>query len=154
MKTVRSSFHWLKRRAVATRQRTLRAGQEAGQTLVEFALVLPILLVMIFGLVDFGRAFYTWLLVTNAAREGARTAAVQLSSTQVDAAIIDAMGTLPTSGVLVIQKTNVQGDRGEPVTIELTYDFDYVTPIGALMSLFGGSLAEPTISAESTMRLE
>ncbi|NUQ56510.1 MAG: pilus assembly protein, partial [Dehalococcoidia bacterium] len=45
---------------------------DAGQALVEFALVLPVMLMMLFALVDFGRGFYTWLVVTNAAREGAR----------------------------------------------------------------------------------
>ena len=45
---------------------------ERGQSLVEFTMILPILLILLFALVDFGRAFYTWMLVTNAAREGAR----------------------------------------------------------------------------------
>lgn len=149
----RTPFAWLARRLTPVGRRLARARQEAGQTLVEFSLVLPILLILIFGLVDFGRAFYTWLVVTNAAREGARTAAVQLPSAQVDASIVQAMGSLPTAN-LTITKTNVQGTRGTPVTVTLSYNFDYVTPIGPLMALFGGSLAEPTISSSSTMRLE
>jgi Flp pilus assembly protein TadG len=45
----------------------------AGQSLVEMALVLPVLAFLTFGLVDFGRAYYFQVSVTNAAREGART---------------------------------------------------------------------------------
>jgi Flp pilus assembly protein TadG len=45
-----------------------------GQSLVEMAMVLPILTFLTFGLVDFGRAYYFQVSVTNAAREGARTA--------------------------------------------------------------------------------
>ena len=42
-----------------------------GQSLVEFALILPLLLVLVFGAIDFGRLFYTKTVLTNAAREGA-----------------------------------------------------------------------------------
>lgn len=54
---------WLRRRA---RPRT------RGQSLVEFALILPIFLLIIFGLFDMGRAVYAWSTINNAAREAAR----------------------------------------------------------------------------------
>jgi Flp pilus assembly protein TadG len=44
-----------------------------GQSLVETALVLPVLALLTFGLLDFGRAYYFQVAITNAAREGART---------------------------------------------------------------------------------
>ena len=47
--------------------------RESGQALVEFALVLPILVLLLLGIVDFGRAWMTKQVVTNAAREGARS---------------------------------------------------------------------------------
>jgi len=56
---------------------------DAGQTLVEFSLILPIMLVMLFSLVDFGRGFYTWLVITNAARDGARAGATQQTQAQI-----------------------------------------------------------------------
>ncbi len=134
---------------------------EAGQSLVEFTMILPIFLVLMFGLVDFGRAFYTWLLVTNAAREGARVAAVQADSSSVDARIYDSFcSTYPSDcslepGKLTITKTNIQGTRGTAVTINLAYNFEFVTPLGAMLKLVGGSdLAAPTITAHSSMRLE
>ena len=42
-----------------------------GQSLVEFALILPLLLMLVLGALDFGRLFYTKIILTNAAREGA-----------------------------------------------------------------------------------
>ncbi|MFN2298137.1 MAG: TadE/TadG family type IV pilus assembly protein, partial [Anaerolineales bacterium] len=53
-----------------------RAGRRRtrGQTMVEFALVLPALLLLIFGIIEFARIFYSWLIVTNAARTGERYA--------------------------------------------------------------------------------
>ena len=53
--------------------------RERGQTLVEFALVLPIFLLVVFGLIDVGRAVYTNSTLSQAAREGARLAAAEAS---------------------------------------------------------------------------
>ncbi len=47
-----------------------------GQSLVEFALILPILILMLVGVLDFGRAIYAYNTINNAAREGARLAIV------------------------------------------------------------------------------
>ena len=57
------------------RKRTRRLG-DSGQAIVEFALVAPILLLLVLGIVDFGRAFYTYHVLIDAAREGARVAVV------------------------------------------------------------------------------
>jgi Flp pilus assembly pilin Flp len=52
----------------------MRTRRESGASAVEFALVLPLLLLVIAGVVDFGRALFTQVTLTNAAREGARAA--------------------------------------------------------------------------------
>ena len=54
-----------------TKHNKLKYQTPAAQALVEFALVLPILLLLILGVIDFGRMFYTKMILTNAAREGA-----------------------------------------------------------------------------------
>lgn len=56
--------------------RRTRAGRGQGQTLAEFALALPVFLVIILGLFDVGRAVFVYNAMTNAAREGARLAIV------------------------------------------------------------------------------
>jgi Flp pilus assembly protein TadG len=53
-----------------------RYRHESGTTMVEFALVCTFLLVLIFGIIDFGRALYTYHFLSNAARTGSRWAAV------------------------------------------------------------------------------
>jgi Flp pilus assembly protein TadG len=50
----------------------------AGQSLVEMAMVLPVLALLTFGLLDFGRAYYFQVSITNAAREGARVAILNI----------------------------------------------------------------------------
>jgi Flp pilus assembly protein TadG len=134
---------------------------EAGQSLVEFTMILPVFLLMLFAMVDFGRGFYTWLVVTNAAREGARMAAVQNDAATVNGRIYDSFCTSYPSDCsldptqLTITKTNIQGARGTPVVIDLSFNFQYVTPVGAILNLVsGGTLATPTITAHSSMRLE
>jgi len=141
---------------------------ELGQSLVEFSMVLPIFLVLIFGLVDFGRAFYAWLIVTEAAREGARAAAVQGDASTVNskiyASFCSGTGSPPpssscgiddSSSVFQITTGNLQGTRGQETTVDITYTFSFVTPIGGLLQLIGGSnLSAPAITAHSAMRLE
>ncbi len=54
----------------------LRSGSEDGAAAVEFALVVPLLLTLLFAIIEFGTAYNAQILVTNAAREAARTIAV------------------------------------------------------------------------------
>ncbi|MGI8927504.1 MAG: TadE/TadG family type IV pilus assembly protein [Tepidiformaceae bacterium] len=126
---------------------------DAGQALAEFAIILPIMLLLLFGLVDFGRGFYSWLVVTNAAREGARVGAVQQPASAINTRINASASGVDTSK-LTITLTNVQGTKGTPVEVDLSYDFDFVTPIGGIASLLGGSVSAPTITAHASMRLE
>jgi hypothetical protein len=124
-------------------------------------MVLPFFLVMLFALVDFGRGFYTWLVVTNAAREGARAAAVRLDQPAVYDKIYSSFcDSYPSDcalepGRMAITPNNILGPRGQEVTIRIDYDFDYVTPLGDIIRVIsGGSISEPTIRATSSMRLE
>jgi Flp pilus assembly protein TadG len=52
-------------------------GRQSGQSMVEFALVIPIFLLFLLGLIEMGRAVYTWNAISQGAREGARLAAVE-----------------------------------------------------------------------------
>lgn len=55
---------------------SIRVRRVRGQSLVEFALVFPILMLILFGILDFGRAIYTYNTIGNAARDGVRVAVV------------------------------------------------------------------------------
>lgn len=149
----------------AIRRGVLRLREsEAGQALVEFTMILPLFLLLLFALVDFGRGFYTWLLVTNAAREGARVAAVQSDANTVQTRIYDSIcDSYPSNCGLDTTRlswtnqgtANIQGARGEAVSINLSYDFDFATPIGEILNVVsGGNITAPTITAHSSMRLE
>jgi Flp pilus assembly protein TadG len=78
---------FLARRPSRVRRRGDRHGLEAlgdraGQALAEFVLVIPVLLLLVFGIVEFGLAFRTHQIVTNSAREGARVAVLPSATEQ------------------------------------------------------------------------
>lgn len=61
----------------------LRQRHARGQSLVEFALILPIFVLLLVGIFDFGRAIYAFNTINNAAREGARLAVVDQTVTHI-----------------------------------------------------------------------
>ncbi len=138
-----------------------------GMQLVEFAVLLPILLLLVFGIIDFGRGYFSWLIITNGAREGARAAAVgkpeDVIVDKVSGAVSGlyvtsvATGTCPSSvGALCIAGDNVGGFPDEPVTVTVTYNFRFLV-LPNIMSWIGNSSLPNGVfplTAESTMRLE
>ena len=97
-----------------------------GSAAVEFALVLPILFVVLLGLVQVGVLAKDELLVQQAARIGARQAAISPDGDSVRAAAVAASGGLDESRVTV----TVSGGsaQGEPVSVAVTYDAPISVP--------------------------
>ena len=109
---------------------------DRGATAVEFALLLPVLLLLVFGLIDLGRALNAQITLTQAAREGARLAALSqanvVSRTQAAATGL--------SGVTVTVTACPSGaGASSDATVQVSYPFTFVTPLGAIARLFGGS---------------
>jgi Flp pilus assembly protein TadG len=104
-----------------------------GQELVEFALVLPLLILIAFGVLDLGRAFHAFITITNAAREGARY--VTLNRDDLGGAVGAAQAEAQSSGI-AIPAGNVTpvctldaGGRctsGQPVTVTVRFTFSPV----------------------------
>jgi len=89
-----------------------------GQALVEFALVLPMLLLLVFGIVEFGRAYYTYISVAGVARETARAAVVRVNDTDMETKMDNV-----TSG-LDIADITVRLDHGDGGGFKTIYDSD------------------------------
>jgi Flp pilus assembly protein TadG len=118
--------------------RRLRRRGERGQGLVEFALVLPVLLLIMLGLFDFGRAIYAFNTVSNAAREGARVAIVnQGQAGGVYVAATEAARQATALGLDASDPAQVQvafpdalgtcvGCRAQ---VTVTYQFSPITPV-------------------------
>jgi Flp pilus assembly pilin Flp len=124
---------------------------ERGQTMVEFTLVLPVLLVVLFGIIQFGITFSNYVALTDAVRAGARTAAVSRSSSNpvsdVKARVMDASGDLDSTKVNVPDPVTPTGwVHGGDVTVTATYPYS--------ISLLGIVVASGNLSSSTTERIE
>jgi Flp pilus assembly protein TadG len=138
------------------------AGQRGAQ-LVEFALVLPVLLLVLAGILDMGFMFKDFQVVTNAAREGARMAALPGWSTSLVTARVNsylAAGGLQGSATTTIANVTLVTDvvsgrtiNGIRVTVEFPHNYLILGPISQLVS--GAAMANSvTLRAVATMRTE
>ena len=118
---------------------------ERGAAAVEFALVLPILLLLVFGIVDFGRAYNAKISLSGAAREGAR--ALALGNANWEQVTIDAAPTL--TGVIASTPTGSPCATGDPAQVNATASFDYITPLPTFAGFGGGSV---TLTGIGVMR--
>lgn len=124
---------------------------ERGQAMVETALVMPIVLLLLFGMLDAGRIFHAWIIVTNGAREGVRAASTQQDEATIEARIDASLGSIDgcNVGATTCTLTNVQGQSGEPVSVEVETTVTMVTPL--ISDIFG--VVVP-VSSTTTMMLE
>jgi Flp pilus assembly protein TadG len=130
------------------RSRTARhEPRDRGAAVVEFALLLPLLLLLVFGIIDFGRALNAQITLTQAAREGARLAALGKSNV-VAGTQAAAVGLNPV-GVAVVTSCPVNAGQGVNATVRATFVFHFVTPVGAIAGLFGGHVA-PNLNLAAT----
>lgn len=131
---------------------------ERGAELIEMALVLPILLLVLVGIVEFGFMFQRFLVLTNAANEGARVAILPsygAGDAEARAIAYAVASGLPANTVNAVMTPNIaiaEGARcasGRRVTVTHAYQFTYINPITAM---FGPTLANITLTGTSTMR--
>ncbi|MFC4767936.1 TadE/TadG family type IV pilus assembly protein [Effusibacillus consociatus] len=105
---------------------------QKGQSTVEMALSLTVLVLLLFGMIDFGRIFHAYLALDHAGREAARTASIGGDDVQIkDAAMRGAAGLDTTRLGINITPDQLSRKRGTYVTISLTYSIDIVTPLMA-----------------------
>jgi Flp pilus assembly protein TadG len=124
---------------------------------VEFALVAPLLLLLILGLTDFARAWNVFQVITDAAREGARQAVIEstpaLTAADVEAIIEAALVRAnldPANATIEID--GIDDVRGEPTTVTIAYEYR-LGWVGAIMAFTQGS-DQLTLTTEIVMRNE
>ena len=133
---------------------------ERGQALIEFAFILPILLVFMLSLVDFGIALDRREVIQHAVREGARQASIGLPEAGiVNVVVTQSQGSLETDDVTICY---VDGPGGAPagfagsdVRVSATYTYQFTLGSGQLLDAIGidpGALSiEMTPSAEARL---
>ncbi len=129
-----------------------RQPRRRGVAAVEFALTAPLLFLLVFGMIEVGRGLMVQQLLSNAARDGARTATLEGATVEgVEAAVTEYLGGSSVSGVTVVVTpdplTLAQG--GDPVTVAVSVPFTAVSWLPAPQYLDAA-----TLSATVTMRRE
>jgi hypothetical protein len=146
----------MKLRMPLTERLRRRREEKPGQAVIEMALVMTVLLILSFGMADFGLLLTAEIQATNCAREIARRAVVR-DETAVDAcADYSALNALTNDTVTVDLPAYMDLDSGVPITarIEGTYHFIAIAPL--LNAFFPGDPfpADSTVGSETTMRME
>jgi Flp pilus assembly protein TadG len=119
-----------------------------GQTMAEFALVLPMLALLLFGVIQFGIAFNHYITLTDAVRAGARKGAVARYLTDPEASTVAQVRASATD--LKPADLNVEVESswqpGEEVRVRATYPYS--------ISLFGVVVQSGLLTSETTERVE
>ena len=147
------------RRGKARRRGTALRGS-SGQSLAEFALAVPMLLLLVIGMVEFARGWMVKQVITNVAREGARLAVLPTSTQAQVAARVDSLltdaGINPSNAsvtLTVCDGTGCQGQADE-VRVQVPYQFALVGPVLNLVCGGGCPLGTANLSSTSRMRNE
>lgn len=103
---------------------------EKGQSLVEFALVIPLLLLILMAIIEFGFLFNSYLVISNASREGARLASLGGSDYSVEERVKLVSSNLDELNLTVtISPNELNRGRGDMVQILVEYDYQLLSPI-------------------------
>jgi len=143
------------------KSRLFRRRGERGAALLEAAITVPIILLISVGIFEFGRAYQTWQVLTNAAREGARLAVINGST---DSDVVTRVRSYMTAGQLpnaatatVTVNRNVAltgADTGSQITINYPFQFMVLNPVVRLVSPSATTGAPITMQSSALMRNE
>ncbi|WP_322051780.1 TadE family protein [Paraburkholderia bannensis] len=158
MSTFKSAQARLASRIAPHRGKRIAPARQGGIAAVEFAIVLPLLLLIVFGTVELGFALYDKAVITNASREGAR-AGIVLKSPKPTASDIQNVVTNYTSSRLftfgsqnspVVTTTGAGGTFGQPLSVSVSYQYKGLG-FGQMLSAITGTI---TLSATAVMNNE
>jgi len=123
---------------------------QKGQSLVEFAIILPIILILLMGIVEFGMMLNSYLTIQNVAREGARFGIVGGTDVEIRTLIRDISPQLIPAD-LTVNITPAEGSRnsGNTLTVSITYNYHMTVPI--ISAVFNNIIQ---LRTQTSMRLQ
>lgn len=126
--------------------------KEAGQAVLEFAMIMPLLLLFILFIFDAGFFGFTYVSATNAVREGARCAAVGGDATAVASRVRVASGGLKATTITAVSSAYTPNPAviGGSVTVSANLKYDWITPVG----MIPGFPDFASYAKSATMRME
>jgi Flp pilus assembly protein TadG len=143
--------------------RACRLRGQKGASLVEFAIIAPLLFLIIFGIIEFGILIYDKAMLTNASREGARAGIVfnhpnRITNTEIIEVVTDYcedhLISFGSGSSLTISISRTGSNSGDSLTVSLQYPFQFLV-FSNVLALIGGNIGSIiNLSAETVMRLE
>ena len=125
--------------------------KESGQSVVEFALILPILLLIVCGVIEFGMLFGTQLTLQNSSREGARYAALHSDDSDLENTIYrNSSGDFRTGNMEVSVVFSDADKKSGYVTVTCSVRLNALTPVGLIV--FDNGIE--ALSSTTTMKVE
>ncbi len=117
----------------------------AGQSITELAVILPLLLLILAGVLDLGRAYFAYVTIVNAAREGARYGAENPGAADISShAKNEAQGSIINPSQLTVAVSFPNGcTAGNPIQVNVGYNFQLITAY-----IFGGNVIPLQTSAQ------
>jgi len=130
---------------------------QKGIAAVEFALVLPLLVILAFGIIEFSLLLFNKAVITNASREGARAAILYRVTPAPESEIQDVVNQYCRDRLISLKATHPPsvsvspaGASGDPRTVRVNYTYNFLV-LPAFMTGLGGGI---TLQAETIMRME
>jgi Flp pilus assembly protein TadG len=163
--------------------RRIALRRDDAQSLVEFALIVPMLLILLFGIVDFGLGLRAYISIASATREGARYASVgnppgtfssggsgECNGTTITTAVGKVCGTINGLNLVNVQNVTVQTcDTASPpvcvaataqnlfpgksVRVTADYRYHYITPVKALINMLSAGALTDYLTISSTTEM-
>ncbi|OFW11686.1 MAG: hypothetical protein A3H96_03215 [Acidobacteria bacterium RIFCSPLOWO2_02_FULL_67_36] len=137
-----------------------RFRNQRGAALLETAITIPIILLISVSIFEFGRAYQTWQVLTNAAREGARVAVLpattndEVVSTVTSYMTSGRLTAVGTASVSVVRNVPFGSTTASRVTINYPFTFIVLNPVAQLVSRGTTTGAPLTMQAAALMRNE
>ena len=126
-----------------------------GATVVEFAFVAPVLFLLVFGMIEFGRMVMVQQILTNASREGARMGVLDgTTAAEVTAAVNSYLTATSISGatVTINPPEPSSAGYGEAVTVTVSVGFNQVSWVASPMFLSGTTMRASTAMRRETVQ--
>jgi Flp pilus assembly protein TadG len=132
----------------------LRSKNQEGAGLVEFSLLAPLIVALLFGLVEFGLSLYSKEVLTNASREGARFGVVyttpRKTAAEIQARVQEYLANAGFTDTPNINVVGAQGTSGRPLTVSVSYPYNFQV-LPHFVCSFTGSI---NLNANTVMLME
>lgn len=120
-----------------------------GQSTVEFVLLLPVLLLILMAIIEFGFMFNAYLSITHASREGARLGSIGGTDSEIVAEVKSNLPTLIPENIAVTITPAATRQHGQDVSVSVSYSYPAMMPL--INAVIGDSV---NLNAETAMRVE